>query len=71
MGEFVKPRYAYMVPVFQGEIPESDIRKPAYTIYKVPVDGIETFQKAYAQAGWTWRPFYHLEDSTDYFLFDD
>lgn len=71
MGEFNKPRYAYMVPVIDGEVPDSDISKPYYTIYKIPVSGIETFQKAYSNVGFTWKAFYNFEDSTDYILFDD
>ena len=66
MGTFETPKYAYMVPSLNGEVPNDDIRSSTTRIYRVTLDQIPEFQRLYTQAGWTWTPIYGLENATDY-----
>lgn len=71
MGNYEMAKYAYMIPVMDSQVPRDKPDEKAYCIYKIPVDGVDAFQKRFTQAGVEWAVLYSLHDSTGLEMFNN
>lgn len=59
MGEFVRSKYAWMIPTHDGVVLEDDPDAPGMRpIYQIPVDDVESFCTKWAAFGIDFVPLY-------------